>query len=329
MFCKNCGLEVNEGSAFCQECGEKVDSIPEVAPVNYAEPVNPSPVPPASPVYAQPVAPQPVYAVPAMPKKKSHIGRWIFLTVLVLLLGAGLFIYGQISWFGPKDLGVRYTQKDYNSAVQKLGIHITADLGNGTTYDNKDILAGSETATGYGSANNSTAVKVGDLNFKDYNWEFTNYVRKTVRLTNVEVTAFFNEIAPSFWWFKNTQVKIAPDGTIITSSSANIKKMKENLFSDVAGKIPVPLPDKVNLYTEGDFSVTNNKINMNPEVMNTGAISLPKEFKSGSNLNTFSSYLERFYTTIPNLSITNAGVENGEFVFDGNIPTEVKVTPKK
>ncbi len=319
MFCKNCGSENVDGNVFCKECGSKIEPvIQQQQPVMQQQPVN---------NFQQPM---PAYAatsfVPA--RKKSHFGRWIFLVVLLAILGFIAYFVATTFFGGPKDLGIRYTQKDYNNVIQKLGIHITADLGNGETYDNKDILAGDDSATGYKSSANSSSVTIKDLNFKDFNWEFSNYVHKTITLSDVEATAFFNEIAPSFWWFKDTQVKINPDGTILTSSSANIDKMKKTLYSDVADKIPFALPNKVNLYTEGDFGVQNNKITMDPKVMNAGPVPVPKTFTTGDNLAVFSTYLERFYTIVPELDIINAGVKDGQFVFDGTIPTEIKVTPK-
>ena len=307
MYCKNCGTEVTEGSAFCQKCGAEVESSEKHNVTTAAQPI----------------------PAPIQPKKKRHTVRWVLLAVLLLIIGGGAYVYASISILPARDLGVRYTQKDFNSAVQKTGVHITADLGNGVTFDNKDILAGSATATGYKDASNASSVKLKDLNINDYNWEFSNYQHKTIKMTNVEVSAFFNEIAPGFWWFKNTQVKLTADGTIITSSTVDIAKIKKELYSDVASKIPVPLPDKANLYTEGNFSVTNNKISMVPKVMNAGAVSLPDQYKTGSNVQVFSSYLDRIYTVVPKLNVNRAYVENGQFIFDGTVPTEVKVTPKK
>ena len=170
MFCENCGTEINPGNAFCQECGTRVENSEEGNSVDTSReqvPLQAVPIIAAAQPFAQtPMTGAPVIAPvvpPLMPKKKRHIGRWIFLFILVLFVGAGLFMYGSIAWFGPKDLGIRYTQKDYNNTIQKLGIHIKADLGNGETYDNADILAGSDTATGYKSANNSATVKIKDL----------------------------------------------------------------------------------------------------------------------------------------------------------------------
>ncbi len=263
------------------------------------------------------------------PQKGKGAKVWGPLAILIILIGAVVYFFGPMSWFGPKDLGIRYAQADYNNAIQQTGMHITADLGNGQTYDNQEILSGSDTATGYTGGDGSEAIKIKDLSFKDFDWKFSNYQQKTIRVSDVEATAFFNEIAPAFWWFQKTQVKINPDGTIVTSSSANVGKMKKDLFGDVAGNIPVPIPNSINLYTEGDFSITNNKISMTPTVMTAGNLSLPENMKSGSNLAAFSGYLERFYTVIPDLKINKAGLEGSGFVFDGIIPTEVNITPKQ
>jgi hypothetical protein len=366
-------------------------------------------------------------------RKKSHTGLWIFLSVLLIVVAAGFFVFAKIALFGPKDLGVRYAQKDYNNVIQKLGMHIEADLGNGVTYDNSAILAGDDEATGYITTNipgttdssiviSSTAkssaakssvakssmnassalmssinisstvkssvmassaplssmgasstllssmgassailssmnassaintslgtssadvssmfisgsdepaaIEIVDLNFEDFNWEFSKYEHKSITISDVELTAFFNEIAPHFWWFKDTQVKIEKDGRIISSSSVNIKKLKTNLYKDVADKIPFPLPDQINLFTAGGFAVNNNRIEMEFDAIDAGIVPVKSILSSGENLNIFSFYLERFYTVIPEMSIDFAGIKDGQFVFEGTIPTEIKVTPK-
>jgi hypothetical protein len=183
------------------------------------------------------------------------------------------------------------------------------------------------------SASNSdepAAIEIVDLNFEDFNWEFSKYEHKSITISDVEATAFFNEIAPFFWWFKNTQVKIQPDGKIFSSSTVNIKKLKSNLYEDVADKIPFPLPDQVNLYTEGGFAVKDNRISIEPDAIDAGIIPVKSILSTGENLNVFEFYLERFYTpTIPGMTIDNAGVKDGQFVFEGTIPTEIKVTPKE
>jgi len=309
MFCPECGKSIPDNSVFCEECGAKI--------------VKASPPPIQQPVYQAPPPTnyQPVY------KKKKPVGLLIFIAILLIIIGGLVYVIGSFMWFPPKDLGVKYTQSDFNSAMRKTGVHIRADLGDGKVYDNKSILEGSNPQNSANTITDSARIK--NLSLRDYTWKFSNYKHKAFKLSSVEATAFFNEMAPPVWWFSQSQIKINPDGTIASSSKADVKRIKEELFSDVAGQIPVPLPDiKLNLYTEGSFSIKNNKITMNPKTIEAGPISLPNEYKSGSNLKAFSGYLERFYSVIPKLQINSFGVKDGQFLFDGNIPTEVSITPK-
>ncbi len=66
MFCKNCGQEIAEGTAFCPNCNAPVDAAataPVDAPVQPQQPpVNAQPVNNAQPPYG--VAPQQPYAQP-------------------------------------------------------------------------------------------------------------------------------------------------------------------------------------------------------------------------------------------------------------------------
>lgn len=124
MFCKNCGAEIPDGSAFCGNCGMKASAEPvQQEPVNqYASPdpqayraeptsvdapcacveskpepqpqyTQPEPQPQyAQPQYAQPEPPQynsqPVYnAQPVPPAAPVSATLWIILNILMLLCG--------------------------------------------------------------------------------------------------------------------------------------------------------------------------------------------------------------------------------------------------
>lgn len=124
MFCKNCGAEIPDGSAFCGNCGMKASAEPvQQEPVNQyaspdpqayrAEPTSvdapracveskPEPQPQyTQPQYAQP-EPQPQYAQPEPPQYNSQpvynaqpvppaapvsATLWIILNILMLLCG--------------------------------------------------------------------------------------------------------------------------------------------------------------------------------------------------------------------------------------------------
>jgi hypothetical protein len=337
MFCQNCGIEITAGSAFCQNCGIKAEvsaDSPTVTTTNTViPPAPPQPQPiPANPVYStQPVTPQPPVfpASPVVKPKKRHVGLWIFLTILVLATAGAVLAIGSAVWFGPKDLGIRYTQADFNKVIKDLGVHITADFGNGDRYDNIDIVNGSETATGYFSDNNKKSVKVDMLDYKEYNWEFSKFEKKIIKVNDVQATALLNEIAPPFFWLKNTQVKIEPDGSLKFSSSLNIRNIIRDLFQSVADKIPIKLPEKLNIYLEGKFSIKNNVVGEPPTTVTSSIYTVPEKYLTDENVAYFVSYFTALFDelNLP-ISVDNLYVQDGEFVFEGYIPTEVKVTPK-
>lgn len=279
-------------NSFCNSCGAPLTEGSLFCP-NCGAGVNAGA---PAPVYTAPSA---AVSAPPVKKKKKGLRALIITLIVLLILGAGGFAAYQFL-LGKTDLGVAYTDADTKSVMGKIGL----------TIDSSKVPKGGSTKIG------------------DYNWTFSNYQRKTFNVTPAEAMAFFNTIAPGFWWFDNTQIKIGTDGSIITSSTLNIGKMKNELFPDVAKYIPIPLPDSAGLYTKGQFSIVNNKISMNPETIKVGAVEVPKDYLTGSNLTTFSGYLERIYKVIPGLEIYSAKQQGTGFVFDGKIPTKVTVTPK-
>ena len=44
------------------------------------------------------------------------------------------------------------------------------------------------------------------------------------------------------------------------SSTADIERLKTDLYSDVADDAPIPLPDRLNIYSKGQVSITNNQL---------------------------------------------------------------------
>lgn len=97
MFCKNCGAEIPEGSAFCGNCGMKVPAEPVQEPVNqqYQQPEEPQqPQQPEAPQdtyqsYQQPqYAQQPVYnAQPVQPADIPNPTLWIVLNAILIVIG--------------------------------------------------------------------------------------------------------------------------------------------------------------------------------------------------------------------------------------------------
>lgn len=236
----------------------------------------------------------------------TYILGLIALVIVIGLVGA----YASFSLLGPKDLGVEYTKEDYDSAMEKTGMTIEFEGMTGEELEEFKETAGKES-------------------INDYNFEFSEYERKQFTLTAEESTALLNEIAPSFWWFDDLQVKVSPDGTMEGSSKADIRRLKEDLYADVAGDVPIPLPDTLNIYSKGKLSVTNNQINAEPEEFDLGPVGLPEKYLEPENVEVMEDYFPRIYTVVPGLEIKSlSSNENGEFVFDGVIPQKVSVTKK-
>lgn len=237
----------------------------------------------------------------------------IILIILFILIIVGIWFFGSLfGLFSPKDLGVRYTQADYKSILKKAGLEVVFEGKTGNDLD---------------SYIDST--KNERLYIKDYNFTFSDYQHKTFVVTPSEATAFLNKFAPSFFWFKNMQVKVLADGTMEQSSTVDIAKLKVDLYADVAKDIPVPLPSKVNVYSKGVFTVTDNKLTLQPKQILLGAVPLPKKYMEGNNLSVFSRYAERIYNVVPGFKVNSFKADGkGNFSFDGIIPQKVTVTKK-
>ncbi|HOZ88748.1 MAG TPA: hypothetical protein PK737_00740 [Bacilli bacterium] len=242
-------------------------------------------------------------------KKKTII----ILSIVLILILVGVWFFGSLfGIFKPKDLGIRYTKADYQSILQKSGLEVVFEAKTGS-----DLKAYIDDTKG------------DKLYIDDYNFTFSEYEQKKFTITPEEATAFLNEFAPSFFWFKNMQVNVLADGTMEESSTVDIGKLKVELYADVADKVPVPIPNKVNIYSKGLFTVTDNKLTLQPEQILVGKVPVPKKYIEGNNLSVFSKYLERIYNIVPGFKVNSFKADGkGNFYFDGIIPQKVIVTKK-
>jgi hypothetical protein len=113
MQCAQCGTENEALAKFCAVCG---------SPLGAPEPTTVVPGPEAAPapVVFAPVAPQPApaYAPPPPPRRK----RGCLITALVLASILAILSAAAV-WFitrPPRDLGVSYTEVDYQAAIGKF-----------------------------------------------------------------------------------------------------------------------------------------------------------------------------------------------------------------
>jgi hypothetical protein len=261
------------------------------------------------------------------PARRSHKVLWTFLILLLLIILAGGYILARAMWLPPKDLGVRYTDADYASALQKIGIQIDATLLAADTNAPAALSIQLYNRTLNPLVITGADLSANKLKVADYTWTFSNYEHRTFSLTSAESTAFINRVLPRFTWFENAQISVSND-KILFSSVALVGKMKEELFADFVKQIPVPLPDRVNLFAKGTFSIANNQVVLAPEVIQIGDFSLPAQYIAPDKLASVGSNLERIIHAYPKIDIIFAGVKNGQLYFDGVIPTKVVIKPK-
>lgn len=315
MFCRNCGQSLPDNTIFCTNCGTKTASLNRAA--SKAEAVNAPPVSIQQPTAFRPgavspsVVPNPnVTLNPVIKKKKKkHVALWISLTILlVILLGAGCLIASLFGVFGPKDLGVKYTEKDYQSALTKIGTQTTFDkmTGDELREYNKDIK--------------KSGTK---LAISDYNWEFSDYQEKNFELTPEEATALINEIAPGFYWLEDQQVRILKDGSVEAAGTLLAAKAINELYPELKDLIPISVPEKLGLYAAGGISIKENVLTLDAKEFKSGIISPV----SAQTLNENALYFEALYTSVPGLVIHSLEVnDQGNFEISALIPQTATIT---
>jgi hypothetical protein len=354
MFCTKCGAQMPDDAKFCTTCGQAVEGVSAAMPAPEAQPAQtpppppppaqpvyapPPPTPPVQPVYAQPAytppPAQPVYAAPPpafgqpaqpviKPRKKRRIGCWIFLVLFLAIVGAVTYFIATFAWLPPRDLGIRYTQADFDRAVEKIGLQVDFE---GKSSDEMTALI---------KENRNKQIPL-----DDYKFVFSDYQERSFELSQEEVTAFINEIAPPFSWFESVQVKVLGDGRTAGSYKVRFDKIKAELIPDVADQIPAEigrfLPKTFNLYMEGSFEIVENDVRV-PEKLDKleiGAVNMQPvingvfgELTEGERASVF-DYTERIIQKIPDLIIHSLRVnDNGNYEISAYMPTHVTVTHK-
>jgi flagellar basal body-associated protein FliL len=326
VFCPSCGTGLAEGGRFCPSCGAQV-AVGETVqpPVQQPAPPVQQPAPPVQPAYAPPpavasVATAPVagqYAPPPVavqPPPKKKRGCAIALIVLGVLLfccvgTAAAAFFGLKSVGKPRDLGVKYTEADYQSATAKLGIDVSR-----TGIDSPTVAAepaeapATGTTSATGAAKGTRPVTQGPAKGTKLVFEGTRPI--DVTLTSAEVSALINlHVYSSNWIVQDLQVKFGDDGTIEVSGYA---VWEGQLYPGYAlGTAQLTGPRSV-----GGTVTTLEAIGYEvPQDYN----SLAADYLTGG--------LNDMLTQIDGLDITTAAVEGGQLHVVGTIPATVMRVP--
>ena len=241
---------------------------------------------------------QDITQLPDKPKKKKRIGLFFTLGVLLVIIGVILWIVGSLFFFKPRDLGIRYTEADYNNAIEKIKISISINGESGKSL--KDIEKS-----------------------KDDNWHYDDFRREKLTLTASEFSALVDSITPTFG---DIQVKGTAGGIIEGSSAVSFDAIK-NMLGDQIDQVPLKIPDKgsANIYTKLNLTVKDNKVTASAVALEIGVIPLPEDVLKNI---TIADQLETAFGSVPGLVIHSLTTdESGNFIFDGTYPHKVNITP--
>ena len=323
MFCRSCGQTIPDNSVNCPNCG--YPTATQQQPQQY------------QPQYQQQPAPSEPTAPPA---KKRHGCLIAILVVLALLIGTAIAVYFLMpGLFRPVDLGVKTTQKAYESALDKLNY----------TKDEAPTTGKQE----------------------DYNYVYGPLIPVSTGLDSEEVTSFFNLNRPAYFPLKNVQVRIGTGAALCNSGRTYVGPvLLSALPLTTSGNAPIEvsatvnrdyvidyllrgeysqaeiedamksinidklIPAEVNLYVKMSGSIENNKIvGLTLYSASVLGVEIPAEQVTSQDANSLVSgvidMLLADYNERSGAYFISIKTADGEIIIDGQIPSSLTRTPNE
>lgn len=239
------------------------------------------------------------------PKKRHRFIKFLISFVIIIaiaVLSLNHFVPGLLT---TKDLGVKYSNEDYESAVSKLSTI-------------RELLPSLSTQ-------NDTTYNYGET--KDID----------IRLTSAEITAFLNTDKSTEFAAKNCQVSINNDNTIEASGAINVDYFLSEILNgkisreQIVKEIPALgiLPSYVNLYIDFSGSIIDNQSSASINSVAVQGITIPNEFvNSKEATDVFTTGINTFLSKnneITGSSIDTLIAENNEVVLKGKFPSSVSI----
>lgn len=241
-----------------------------------------------------------------MKKVLLIIGLVIVALVIGVVLYVGYlgFIPAIASLLGsdqPRDLGITYTEQDYNSAVKKGKVEV-------------------KTAEGTKAPKKSFTIK--------------GEQKVDTKFTSEEVTAAINEHVGNWEYYpvSQAQIRVNEDGTI-EGSGMMVKSHLEGYARatgatdeqiEAARPYVERLPDQFPMYIHAKASATNSMPDLQLMSFEVGRLNLPGfafEVVQGVANEWVAQRLDVF-----GVQIDSAGVEDGKIFFEGKLPDSIQTT---
>ena len=230
----------------------------------------------------------------------------LLFTIIVLIAGWLGFIPGLSDIMGartPKDLGVTWTQADFESYKAKTN----------TTFKNFDTAPDNPDKPGKKTVF-ADPITVSDLT-----------------LTQAEITAAINSLNWAWLPAENVQVRLS-DGTVEISGNVKLEHIEE--FVNFIGGVGYNSEDVAKaadwgrrfvdggaFYAKGAASVTNNQLTLDLQQVQIGRFSAPIDIASTVVYTGGSNGIKN----AQNLDVNSAKVETGILKFSGTYPSTIYV----
>lgn len=230
---------------------------------------------------------------------------------LLILIGICSFVLGYFGLipgisriFGsdkPRDLGVTFTQEDFNSGRAKTGKnHITLSS---------------------------------DLPPKE-SLKYSGSRALNTSFTYQELTALVYNRPWKYYPVKDVKIKISDDGVVESSGILIVDRIIPCLQAfGVESQEAENIINRLNFlkgnpafYVKGKGSITNNIVDIDLISLEIGRISIPLNL-IGENERKIDSFLEERLKTVTGLSIKSLTLKNGKLFFNGTFPTTEYYSP--
>lgn len=289
MHCPFCGASADARDNFCRDCGCRLAH------------------PQACTTKAAPIRDR----LPEAQQKRNRrfMARMRAACVAIVMVALLLVVLGQVapglfngSAFTPKDLGVKWSEKDYNSIVDKCGVPVDTPPDGTDKSRYTDVYIGS----------------------KDISWSFTE----------CELTALFNgSRQPGYWPISDVQIKLHPGNSMEASFMLDPKKLltypviTRSLPQEIKAYI-ANIPLKIPVYAKLKVTFTGPKqADITMQSLSISGISAP-DLALGEQANQMlESILGDILSDAEPVSITSFSTNEGTLVLKGTWYKELQRIP--
>ncbi len=235
--------------------------------------------------------------------KKRKVGIGLGIALVALILGYFGFMFFISTPSNKTDLGITYTDHNFDSAVGKIGLEINVGPPNVPPEESIVITRPKEVNT---------------------------------TLTSEELTALINELGKRWNYFplNKTQIRINNEGSVEVSGIllrsrlegfAKALNLPDQVVTDLNTYTSMISVDPV-YYMKFTLSVHNYGVQSNLIEMRVGNIVVPQELLA-SVQTTFHEYMYDTLERPPLVNIKNMSFHDGVLSVEGVIPSEISLSP--